>query len=76
MDHRELLTTFSLSTDATANDLRALEAIGQSRVCIAHDLVYSEAESAEARFLIEMACVRTRPTHRLKNYSRLSLGWY
>ena len=35
MDHRELFTNFYLFTDATANDLRALEAIGEPRVCIA-----------------------------------------
>ena len=29
MDHRELLTNFFLFTDATANDVCALEAIGE-----------------------------------------------
>ena len=48
MDHRELLKNFYLFTDATVNDLRALEAIGEPRVCIAGDLVYSEGEIAVA----------------------------
>ena len=54
MDHRELFTHFYLFTDATANDLRALEAIGERRVCIAGDLVYSEGQAADALFFIEM----------------------
>ena len=42
MDHRELLKNFYLFTDATANDLRALEAIGEPRVYIAGDRIYRE----------------------------------
>jgi CRP-like cAMP-binding protein len=61
MDHRELLTNFYLFTDATANDLRALEAIGEPRVYIAGDMVYSEGEVADALFLIEMGTVDIMP---------------
>ena len=39
MDHRELLKNFYFFSDAIANDLRALEAIGEPRVCIAGDLI-------------------------------------
>src|SRR5262249_27587009 len=61
MDHRELLTNFYLFTDAMANDVRALEAIGEPRVCIAGDLVYSAGEVADALFLIEMGTVDIMP---------------
>ena len=61
MDHRELLKNFYLFTDATANDLRALEAIGEPRVCIAGDLVYRAGEVADALFLIEMGTVDIMP---------------
>jgi CRP-like cAMP-binding protein len=61
MDHRELLTNFYLFTDVTANDLRALEAIAEPRVCIAGDLVYSEGQVADALFLIEMGTVDIMP---------------
>jgi CRP-like cAMP-binding protein len=61
MDHQELLKNFYLFTDATANDLRALEVIAEPRVCIAGDLVYSEGQSADALFLIEMGTVDIMP---------------
>ena len=61
MDHQELLKNFYLFTDATANDLRALEAISEPRVCIAGDLVYSEGQAADALFLIEMGTVEIMP---------------
>jgi hypothetical protein len=61
MDHRELLTNFYLFTDATANDVRALEAICEPQVCIAGDLVYREGEAADALFLIEMGTVDITP---------------
>ena len=61
MDYRGLLTNFYPLTDATANDLRALEAIGEPRVCIAGDLVYHEGEIADALFLIEMGTVDITP---------------
>jgi CRP/FNR family cyclic AMP-dependent transcriptional regulator len=61
MDHRELLKNFYLFTDATANDLRALEAIGEPRVCIAGDLVYRAGEVADALFLIELGTVDLMP---------------
>jgi CRP/FNR family transcriptional regulator, cyclic AMP receptor protein len=61
MDHRELLKSFYLFTDATANDLRALEAIGEPRVCIAGDLVYRAGEVADALFLIELGTVDLMP---------------
>jgi CRP-like cAMP-binding protein len=61
MDHQELLKNFYLFTDATANDLRALEAITESRVCIAGDLVYHEGEVADALFLIEIGTVDIMP---------------
>jgi CRP/FNR family transcriptional regulator, cyclic AMP receptor protein len=61
MDHRELLKNFYLFTDVTANDLRALEAIGEPRVCIAGDLVYNAGQVADALFLIEMGTVDIMP---------------
>jgi CRP-like cAMP-binding protein len=61
MDHRELLKNFYLFTDATANDLRALEAIGERRVYIAGDLIYREGEFADAMFLIETGTVDIMP---------------
>ena len=61
MDHRELLKNFYLFTAATANDLRALEAIGEPRVCIAGDLVYNAGQVADALFLIEMGTVDIMP---------------
>jgi CRP/FNR family transcriptional regulator, cyclic AMP receptor protein len=61
MDHHELFKNFYLFTDATANDLRALEAISEPTVCIAGDLVYHEGEIADALFLIEMGTVEITP---------------
>ena len=55
MDHRELFKNFYLFTDATANDLRALEAIGEPRVCIAGDLVYRNACIFFAKHIRQMA---------------------
>jgi hypothetical protein len=61
MEHRELCKNFYLFTDAPANDLRALEATSERRVCIAGDLVYREGEVADALFLIEMGTVDIMP---------------
>ena len=61
MEHRELLKNFYFFSDAIANDLRALEAIGEPRVCIAGDLIYREGEVADALFLIEMETVDIMP---------------
>jgi CRP-like cAMP-binding protein len=61
MDHRELLNNFYLFTDATADDLRALEAIGEPRVYIAGDLIYHAGETADALFLIEVGTVDIMP---------------
>ena len=61
MDHGELLKNFYLFTDATANDLRALEAISEPKVCIAGDLVYHAGEVADALYLIEMGTVDIMP---------------
>ena len=74
MAHRELLTNFYLFTDATANDLRALEAIGEPRVCIAGDLVYHAGEVADALFLIEMGTVDIMPMGRETVFITLGSG--
>jgi CRP/FNR family transcriptional regulator, cyclic AMP receptor protein len=74
MDHRELLKNFYLFTDATVNDLRALEAIGEPRVCIAGDLVYSEGEVADALFLIEMGTVDIMPMGKETVFATMGSG--
>ncbi len=74
MDHRELLKNFYLFTDATANDLRALEAIGEPRVCIAGDLVYNAGQVADALFLIEMGTVDIMPMGKRRSSPRWGVG--
>ena len=74
MDHRELLKNFHLFTDATANDLRALEAIGEPRVCIAGDLIYSAGEAADALFLIEMGTVDIMPMGKETVFATMGSG--
>jgi hypothetical protein len=74
MDYQELLTNFYLFTDATANDLRALEAIGEPRVCIAGDLVYSEGQVADALFLIEMGTVDIMPMGKERVFVTMGSG--
>ena len=74
MDHRELLSNFHLFTDATANDLRALEAIAEPRVCIAGDLVYSAGEVADALFLIEMGTVDIMPMGKETVFTTMGSG--
>jgi CRP/FNR family transcriptional regulator, cyclic AMP receptor protein len=74
MDHRELFTNFYLFTDATANDLRALEAIGEPRVCIAGDLVYNAGEVADAMFLIEMGTVDIMPMGKETVFTTMGSG--
>jgi CRP-like cAMP-binding protein len=64
MDHGELLKNFYLFADATADDVRALEAICEPRVCIGGDLVYHEGDVADALFLIEMGTVDITPRGR------------
>jgi CRP-like cAMP-binding protein len=74
MDHQELLKNFYLFTDATVNDLRALEAIGEPRVCIAGDLVYSAGQAADALFLIEMGTVDIMPTGKETVFATMGSG--
>jgi CRP/FNR family transcriptional regulator len=74
MDHRELLKNFYLFTDATANDLRVLEEIGEPRVCIAGDLVYSEGQVADALFLIEMGTVDIMPMGKETVFTTMGSG--
>ena len=74
MDHRELLKNFYLFTDATANDMRALEAIGEPRVCIADDMVYHEGEVADALFLIEMGTVDIMPMGKETVFTTMGSG--
>ena len=74
MDHRELLKNFYLVSDATANDLRALEAIGEPRVCIAGDLIYREGEVADALFLIEMGTVDIMPMGKETVFATMGSG--
>jgi CRP-like cAMP-binding protein len=74
MDHRELFKNFYLFTDATANDLRALEAISEPRVCIAGDLVYREGEAADALFLITMGTVDIMPMGKEMVFATMGSG--
>jgi CRP/FNR family transcriptional regulator, cyclic AMP receptor protein len=74
MDHRELLTNFYLFTDATANDLRALEAISEPRVCIAGDAIYHAGEAADALFLIEMGTVDIMPAGKETVFATMGSG--
>ena len=74
MDHRELLKNFYLFTDATANDLRALEAISEPRVCIAGDLIYRVGETADALFLIEMGTVDIMPMGKETVFATMGSG--
>src|SRR5215475_6347629 len=74
MDHRELLNNFYLFTDATVNDLRALEAIGEPRVCIAGDLVYSAGQAADALFLIEMGTIDIMPIGKERVFATMGSG--
>jgi len=74
MDHRELLKNFYLFTDATTNDLRALEAIGEPRVCIAGDLVYNAGQVADALFLIEMGTVDIMPMGKETVFATMGSG--
>jgi CRP-like cAMP-binding protein len=74
MDHRELLKNYYLFTDATAPDLRALEAIGEPRVCIAGDLVYRQGEVADALFLIEMGTVDIMPMGKETVFATMGSG--
>jgi CRP/FNR family cyclic AMP-dependent transcriptional regulator len=57
MDQKKLLKDFYLFTDVTSNDLQALEAIVERKVCIAGDHIYNEGEIADALFLVEMGTV-------------------
>jgi CRP/FNR family transcriptional regulator, cyclic AMP receptor protein len=74
MAHQELLKNFYLFTDATVNDLRALEAIGEPRVCIAGDMVYSAGQVADALFLIEMGTVDIMPTGKETVFTAMGSG--
>ena len=74
MDHQELLKNFYLFTDATANDLRALAAICEPRVCIAGDMVYYEGEAADALFLIEMGTVEITPMGKETVFATMGSG--
>ena len=74
MDHRELLTNFYLFTDATADDVRALEAIGEPRFCIAGDQVYNAGEVADALFLIEMGAVDIMPMGKETVFTTMGSG--
>ena len=74
MDHEELLKNFYLFTDATADDLRALEAICEPRVCIGGDLVYHEGDVADALFLIEMGTVDITPRGKETVFTTMGSG--
>jgi CRP/FNR family cyclic AMP-dependent transcriptional regulator len=74
MEHQELLKNFYLFTDAAANDLRALEAICEPRVCIAGDLVYREGEVADALFLIEIGTVDIMPMGKETVFTTMGSG--
>jgi CRP-like cAMP-binding protein len=74
MEHRDLLKNFYLFTDATANDLRALEAISEPRACIAGDLIYHEGEAADALFLITMGTVDIMPRGKETVFATMGSG--
>jgi CRP-like cAMP-binding protein len=74
MNNHELLKNFYLFTDATANDLRALEALGERRVCIAGDLIYRAGEAADALFLIEMGTVDIMPLGKETVFATMGSG--
>ena len=74
MDHQELLKNFYLFTEATVNDLRALDAIAEPAVCIAGDLVYSEGQVADALFLIEMGTVDIMPRGKETVFTTMGSG--
>jgi CRP-like cAMP-binding protein len=57
MDQKGLLKNFYLFTGVTSNDLKAMEAIAERKGYIAGDLIYSEGDSADALFIIEMGAV-------------------
>ena len=61
MDQKEMLKNFYLFRGVTSNDLYALNAIVETKVFMAGDLVYSEGEVADALFLIEMGTVDIVP---------------
>jgi CRP-like cAMP-binding protein len=61
MDQRELLKNFHLFTGVTSDDLHALDAIAERRICIAGDLVYSEGDVADALFIVQMGTVDVVP---------------
>jgi len=61
MDQRELLKNFHLFAGVTSDDLHALGAIAERRICIAGDLVYSEGDVADALFIVEMGTVDVVP---------------
>ena len=61
MDQRELLKNFYLFRGVTSDDLHALDAIAERRICIAGDLVYSEGDVADALFIVEMGTVDVMP---------------
>jgi len=61
MDQRELLKNFHLFSGVTSDDLYALDAIAERRICIAGDLVYSEGDVADALFIVEMGTVDVMP---------------
>ena len=57
MDQKEMLKNFYLFRDASFNDLRALEAIAESKVYMAGDVIYSEGDVADSLFIIEVGTV-------------------
>ena len=74
MAHEELLKNFYLFTDATINDVHALEAICEPRVCIADDMIYHEGEIADALFLIEMGTVDIMPLGKERVFAEMGSG--
>ena len=74
MDQQELLKNFYLFTDATFNDLRALDAIVERRVYMAGNLVYSAGEVADALFLIETGTVEIVPRDKEMVFATMGSG--
>jgi CRP-like cAMP-binding protein len=74
MAYEELLKNFYLFTDATVDDLSALEAICEPGVCIAGDLVYHEGQGSDALFLIEMGTMDIMPMGKETVFATMGSG--
>ena len=74
MNQKELLKSFYLFTDATSNDLAALEAIVERKVYMPGDQIYSEGDVADALFLIEMGAANIAPREKEMVFATIGSG--